>query len=198
MGRQETIANSKSGRVMAERASERMERRVLHVCDAAGTLVEYWGFKSIMGRVWTLLALHPEPLAQIEIAELLGVSRSLVSGTITELARYDLVRSMGSHRNAPYVANVDVWSSITDVLRSREWMFLESARMALEAAIEEAHNGEPGPYSIERMRLLLGMVSAVQKLLGLVIAVRRPGVIGNVKEWVESVVTLIDALRRLS
>lgn len=174
-----------------------MERRVLQVCAAAGTLVEYWGFKSIMGRVWALLALHPEPLPQTKIADVLGVSRSLVSGTITELMSYGVVRPVGQHRNAPYAAVVDVWPAITDTLRQREWMFLESARLALEAAIEEAQVGPRGPYSVERMRLLLGMIVAVQKLLGLVISVRTPNVVANVTDWVRSVTTLIDTLRKM-
>ncbi|MGE0711165.1 MAG: GbsR/MarR family transcriptional regulator [Planctomycetota bacterium] len=178
-------------------ASERMERRILHVCNAAGTLVEYWGFKSIMGRVWTLLALHPEPLPQVEVADRLGVSRSLVSGTITELQRYGLVKPTDEHRNAPYVAVLDVWPAITDVLRTREWMFLESARQALEAAIEEAQDGRSGPYSIERMRLLHRMLGAVQRLLGLVIAVRRPDVVQSVREWVSGVSELIDLMRQV-
>lgn len=177
-------------------ASERLERRVLHVCNAAGTLVEYWGFKSIMGRVWTLLALHPGPLPQIEIAERLSVSRSLVSGTITELSRYGLVRAVNEHRNAPYEAVLDVWPAVTDVLRTREWMFLETAKLALEGAIEEAQDGA-GPYSLERMRLLLGMVSAVQRLLGLVISVRRPNALANVRDWVSNMTKLIESLRKV-
>jgi len=169
---------------------------VLQVCNAAGTLVEYWGFKSSMGRVWTLLALHPRPLPQARVAEILGVSRSLISGTITELTSYNLVRAVGEHRNAPYEAVMDVWPAITDVLRSREWLFLESARLALEAALDETEHGQQGPYSPRRIQLLLDMVRAIQKLLGLVISIRRPSTLANVKEWVQSVISLIDALRK--
>lgn len=178
-------------------ASERMERRVLQVCDAAGTLVEYWGFKSTMGRVWALLALRDGPLSQTQVAETLGVSRSLVSGTITELASYGVVRPVGEHRNAPYEAVLDVWPAITDTLRQREWIFLETARLSLEAAIDEAQYGGQGPYSVERMKLILGMIVAVQRLLGLVISIRKPDVVANVREWVGSVTQLIETLRRM-
>jgi len=180
-------------------ASERLERRILHVCDATGTLVEYWGFKSIMGRVWTLLALSNEPLAQTRIAEVLGVSRSLVSATITELGTYGLVRATEDHRNAPYEAVLDIWPAITDTLRSREWMLLESTRLALEAAIEEAElsPGPPGAYSTKKMRLLLAMIGTIQRLLGLVIAIRKPDTLQNVTGWVKSVTALIDTVRKL-
>lgn len=180
-------------------ASERLERRILHVCDATGTLVEYWGFKSIMGRVWTLLAVQNEPMAQTQIAEVLGVSRSLVSATITELGTYGLVRATEEHRNAPYEAVMDVWPAITDTLRAREWMLLESTRLALEAAIEEADlgPGTQGSYSTQRMKLLLKMIKAIQRLLGLVISIRKPDALQNVSGWVKSVIELIDTLRKL-
>ena len=38
-------------------AQEILDRRVLEVCDAIGEFIEYWGFKSIHGRVWAMLAL---------------------------------------------------------------------------------------------------------------------------------------------
>lgn len=178
-------------------ASERVERRVLHVCDAFGTVVEYWGYKSINGRIWALLALQEQPMSQARIAEVLGVSRSLVSTTITELAGYGVVRARGEHRNAPYEAVLDIWPAVTDVLRAREWLHLESARLALEGALEEAQLGPSGPYSARRIRILLAMVGAVQKLLGLVIRIRQPQAVASVKDWVKSVIELIDSLRRL-
>ena len=170
-------------------------RRVLHVCDAAGAFIEYWGFKSILGRVWTLLALREEPLAQARIAEMLGVSRSLVNGAITELSGYGVVRAVGDHRNAPYEAVLDVWPAISTVLRQREWMLLETFRLALEGALDEALL-EPGKnYSLPRIRLLLRMISAIQRLLGLVIAVRRPNAIETVREWVSGANEVLEALR---
>lgn len=175
--------------------SERMERRIIQVCDASGSLVEYWGFKSIMGRVWTLLALRDGPMHQTRIADTLGVSRSLVSGTITDLMQYGLVRAVGEGRNAPYEAVVDVWPAVTDVLRTREWILLETARMALEAALEEVQASPPSGYSLARIRFLLGMVKAVQSLLNLVLSVRRPGATAGLKGWVGTMKSLIDNLR---
>jgi DNA-binding transcriptional regulator GbsR (MarR family) len=175
--------------------SERLERQILAVCDAAGGLVEYWGFKSILGRTWALLAVRQEPLAQARIAEMLGVSRSLVNGAITELAGYGVVRSVGEHRNAPYEAVLDVWPAISSVLRQREWMLLESFRLALEGALDEALLDPGSRYSVVRIRLLLKMISAIQRLLGLVIAVRRPNAVATIKEWVQGANQLLESLR---
>ncbi|MCA8921461.1 MAG: hypothetical protein KDD82_06600 [Planctomycetes bacterium] len=177
--------------------SERMERRILQVCDASGSLVEYWGFKSIMGRVWTLLALRGAPMHQTRVADTLGVSRSLVSGTITDLMQYGLVRAVGEGRNAPYEAVVDVWPAVTDVLRTREWILLEKARLALEAALEEVQSGPPSAYSEPRIRFLLTMVKAVQGLLNVVLSVRRPGAAAGLRGWVSTMKTLIESLRTI-
>ena len=108
-----------------------LARSVLQVGQAAGSFIEYWGFKAIHGRIWTVLALHIEPLSQTEICELLGVSRSAVSTAMAELVEFGLVRPVDGHRHAPYEAILDIWPAVAEVLRSREWMLLESARVAL-------------------------------------------------------------------
>lgn len=180
----------------------RLDQRVLQVCDAAGAFIEYWGFKAVLGRVWTLLALHREPMSQTELAHALGVSRSLVCGAVAELAQRGLVRPLGTTRNAPYVAVLDVWPTISDVLRSREWMLLESARLALDAAIEEADlaraAGKPVAYEIGRMRLLLAMTDSAQALLRMLIAMRGARPLEAFGGWVTRATQLIQSFRATS
>jgi HTH-type transcriptional regulator, glycine betaine synthesis regulator len=169
-------------------SKDTLSRRVLEVCSASGEFMEYWGFRAIYGRVWTVLALGREPMPQTEIAELLGVSRSNVSMSIAELTKYGLVRAIGEHRNAPYEAVMDVWPTISEVLRSREWMLVESVRTALEAAIDEAElatsKGVAHPYDIERMKLLLGMSEIAQSFLRILMRIRMPQNTAGVGRWV--------------
>jgi len=176
-----------------------LTRRVLAVCDRAGSFIEYWGFKAIQGRMWTLLALRGEPMTQREIGRLLGVSRSAVSTTISELLERELVRPVGDHRNAPYEANLDVWPVITGVLREREWMMIESARLALEAAIEEAEiaaaAGEAVPFDVARMRLLLRMTEMGQAFLRLLLSLRAPKTPSRVQDWMSRAMELVRRLR---
>jgi len=166
---------------------DRVTRQILAVCDAVGAFIEVWGFKSIHGRVWGLLALRREPATQVEIAQTLGVSRSLVNLAISELLEYRLVRPVGTHRNAPYEARVDVWPTITDVLRDREWMLMERARVALESAIYEVEfaedSGEDVPYALERLKLILGMTEFAQASLRAIMAVRMPGNLDSFGDW---------------
>ncbi|MEM6729939.1 MAG: MarR family transcriptional regulator, partial [Myxococcota bacterium] len=166
---------------------------------ATGAFIEYWGFKGILGRVWTLLALRAEPLSQTEIAQLLGVSRSLVSGAVAELQRRGLVKPVDDHRNAPYYAVIDVWPSIADVLRSREWMLIESARLALDAAIEEAEVrselGDALPWDVGRMRMLLLMTETAQGFLKTLIAMRSSRPVESLTQWVGRASEIIGLLR---
>ena len=176
-------------------------RRILAVCDAAGAFIEYWGFKAIHGRVWTLLALHREPLSQVDIAETLGVSRSLISGAMGELLDFGLVRPVSDHRNAPYEASMDVWSTISDVLRDREWMLLERARVALEAAVEEtslrADEAGTAQWDPRRLENLLAMTELAQALLKMLIAIRMPRSIEGFGDWLGRARGLLETVRRL-
>ena len=174
----------------------RLEESVLQTCDAIGSFIEYWGFKKILGRVWALLALHREPLTQTAIADKLGVSRSLVSGAIAELLERGLVSQTDEHRNAPYVAELDIWPTVAHVLRTREWMLLEHARNALEVTLEEIEiaNEPNSVYDANRIHLLLRMTEASQTLVRMIIALRVPSRL-DVGEWIAKASSLVRALR---
>lgn len=186
----------------AQVGNERLRRSVIQVCDAAGAFIEYWGFKAINGRVWTLLALHREPMSQSDIAELLGVSRSLISSVMSDLSDYGLVEAVSEHRNAPYTAVMDVWPPIKEVLRAREWMLLETTRLALEAAIEEAEiasgAGEAIAFDVGRMKLLLAMTELAQALLKILFALGVPRSIDNANEWLTRASSLVNFFRNAS
>ncbi len=180
--------------------NERLTRRVLRVGDAVGRFIEYWGFKTIHGRVWVLLALHKEPLAQTEIAQILEVSRSLISGAVSDLMAHGLVRPVGDHRNAPYEAMIDFWPTIADVLRGREWMLLESAKVALEGAVQEAERAEEQGravhYDLDRMRILLAFTELGQAFLRVLISLRTPRGVERLGSWLRSASSIVRRFRR--
>ncbi len=167
--------------------TDNLTQRILAVCDAVGEFIEGWGFKSIHGRVWALLALSKQPIPQSEIADRLSVSRSLISLAIAELTQYGLVRPTAEARNAPYEASLDVWPTITDVIRSREWMTIERARVTLESALAEAEYREeaglPNDYDLGRIKLLLAMTELAQATLKAILAVRMPRSLDAFGHW---------------
>ena len=179
-------------------SDERVAARIKRVCEAVGDFIEYWGFKAIHGRIWTLLALRADPMSQVEIAEFLGVSRSLVSGAVSELVARGLIKAKSDHRNAPYEALVDIWPTIADVLRDREWMLIESARLALDSAIDEVElRGGRGAWDVDRMRFLLRMTELAQTFLRLLIGLRVPRKLEGVGEWLKTSAKFMRSLRDL-
>ena len=153
--------------------SSELHSKVIAVCDACGRFIEYWGFKSIHGRVWAYLALSSTPRSQTELARALGVSRGLVSAAISELAHYNLVNRSGSHHHSPCEANLTVWPIISKILNTRELRLIERAQHALEAALhatESMHaKGVESDFSAENMRRLLQLTMLAQTVLGLIL-----------------------------
>lgn len=182
-----------------DHSADRSTRAVLAVCDAAGAFIEWWGFKSIQGRVWTLVALHSGPMTQTSIASTLGVSRSLVCSAIAELADLGLVRPVGDHRNAPWEAVIDVWPVISDVLRQREWLLIEQARIALEAALEEIRvaedAGEEVPWDRGRLQALLSLTDMAQRFMKLILSLRSPLPEPTREGWLDKASEVIRRLR---
>lgn len=175
--------------------------RVLHVADAVGEFIAWWGFKAIHGRIWALLALSAGPRSQAEVADLLSVSRALVSSAMHELHERGLVRSVGGSRQAPWTAVMDVWPVIADVLRQREWILIERARITLDAAIEEAElldsAGERFGFDLDRMRVLLSLAEMAQRFLRILVALRVPRSLSTLGDWLVKATGLLGSLRRL-
>lgn len=183
--------------VAQDDAIEGLEPLVLAVCDAVGEFIEYWGFKAVHGRVWTLLALSAEPVAQVKIAETLNVSRSLISAVVSDLSQRGLVSPTSDRRNAPYVAITDFWPVVAGILRSREWVLIEEAKTALEALLAAGDGPgaavDEGEYDMTRARALLTVTDAALNVLRLVI--KYPPGTGS-ERWVK-VLKRISGLARL-
>ena len=108
------------------------ERALLHeVADAVGALMEFWGFKRVMGRVWTILYLRGEPLAAADLCEQLEISSGAASMTLAELEHWGVVRRTRrpGDRREYFEAETDIWKMISRVLRERE---LSQVQRALE------------------------------------------------------------------
>src|SRR5437868_15388787 len=82
-------------------ATRQEERALVHeVADAVGALMEFWGFKRVMGRLWTVLYLTGEPLSAAELCERLAISTGAASMTLADLERWGdggRPREAGSH-----------------------------------------------------------------------------------------------------
>jgi DNA-binding transcriptional regulator GbsR (MarR family) len=92
------------------------------VSDVVGRLMEFWGFKRNMGRVWAVLYLSPEPQSAEDLRHALKLSSGAISMTLSELSRWGVVRKVWvqGERKDFYAAEVQLWRMISRVFNERE------------------------------------------------------------------------------
>ncbi len=109
------------------------------VSDVVGKLIEFWGFKRNMGRVWSVLYLSPDPLSAEDLRQSLRLSSGAVSMTVNELLRWGVVRKVWvqGERKDFYTAEVQLWRMISRVFNEREKSEIVMAIEAFEEALAE-------------------------------------------------------------
>ncbi len=114
-------------------------RADLAAADAVGALMELWGFRRQLGRIWAVLFLSDRPLAAPELCDRLRISTGLLSMSLSELRRWGVVRPVAipGDRKEHYEAETHVWRMVTRVLREREKVAVEEALGAFERALAE-------------------------------------------------------------
>ncbi len=107
------------------------------VSDAVGQLIEFWGFKKNMGRIWTVLYLSPDPLNAKQLRERLQLSTGAVSMTLNDLLRWGVVNKVWvqGERSDFFSAEQDIWKMISRVLKDRERIEVDKLIRTLEAGL---------------------------------------------------------------
>ena len=115
------------------------------VTELIGRLMEFWGFKRNMGRVWAILYLSPQPLSAADIRAALQLSAGAVSMTLSELSRWGVVKKVWvpGERRDYFNAEVQLWKMISRVFAEREGGEISHAIEACEEALSslEPHLG---------------------------------------------------------
>lgn len=128
------------------------------MADSVGRLMEFWGFKRPMGRIWTLLYLAPEALGAAEIGEALRMSAGAVSMAMSELVKWGVVKKSwrpGERRDF-YEAETSIGRLVQRVLRERELAMVRGFGEALEAAqraLPDDRGMKPAALAFKRERL---------------------------------------------
>lgn len=128
-------------------SAQSLAQAILTIADAVGGLMEAWGFKRNMGRMWTILYLEDRPLSAPELGERLQLSTGAVSMLLTELGQWGAARKtwVVGERREHYEAETSIWKMVSRVFRERELRWIqtaleqfETAQAQLGAAPEEA------------------------------------------------------------
>lgn len=138
----------------------------LEVADTVGRLMEFWGFKRPMGRVWTLLYLSPEPLGAAEIGEQLRMSAGAVSMTLGELVKWGAIKKSWKpgERRDYYEPETGIGKLVQRVLRERELGLVRNFAEALESAERELARGPRESQELEFKRERLRELGRLAKL----------------------------------
>jgi len=113
------------------------------VCQIVGRLMELWGFRKSLGRIWAVLYLNEEPLSADEIADHLSLSRGSTSMALQELLRWGVVRKSWKpgERKDFFVAEENVIKMILRILNERELPAIDEAIHGLGEVLDEVSGG---------------------------------------------------------
>jgi len=155
----------------------------LRAADAVGRLMEFWGFRRHMGRLWTVLYLSPEPMTTADLSEILQLSSSAVSLSLGELVRWGAVRKTWrpGERKDFYQAEGSIWKLLRRVYERRELNLIREATDAFGDAqrhLEEARGRLNGKdqrrvdYMRKRLSRLIALSRAGERLVRLLVTGR--------------------------
>src|SRR5690242_12639335 len=104
------------------REPEDVHEAELLAADAVGDVMEYWGFRKALGRVWVVLYLAGEPLPAATLCERLAMSTGAASMSLNELQEWGVVRRVWrpGERREFFEAETDFWKMISKVINERE------------------------------------------------------------------------------
>jgi HTH-type transcriptional regulator, glycine betaine synthesis regulator len=140
----------------------------LKVADSIGGLMEFWGFKRAMGRMWAVMYLSPQSMTAQELGDRLTMSAGAVSMALAELTKWGVVKKSwrpGDRRDW-YEPETSIWKMVSRVYRERELVMVRAAIETFEHAIR-AVGQERGSARPEEKKRLKFMQERLQSLLGL-------------------------------
>lgn len=116
--------------------NERQREAENLVAEAVGRLIEFWGFRGILGRIWATLYLSEEPLPAADLCDRLAISTGAASMALSELEHWGVVqrRKVPGERKDFFEAEIDIWKMVSRVYRERELAQIERALEAFSKA----------------------------------------------------------------
>ena len=134
-----------------------------------GDLVEQWGFKRHLGRIWALLYLRREPLTHKDIQTELELSAGSVNALLSELLTWGAIKRVRvpGDRQFYFEPQTEIWRSLSNVFKSRELRILEEASIGLKELKEEMRNGDDPKLAEFRARRIEHIESVLETGLSL-------------------------------
>ena len=123
-----------------------------------------WGTNRTVAQIQALLYLSPKPLTNVEISELLNISKSTVSTNLRELQNYGLVvmKHLDRDREDYFESIHDVWELFRVIIEKRKEKELSpTLKMLKECSIEIEIEDEAEQITRERIHNMLSFVDSI-------------------------------------
>ena len=123
-----------------------------------------WGTNRSVAQIQALLYLSPKPLTNVEISELLNISKSTVSTNLRELQNYGLVvmKHLEKDREDYFESIHDVWELFRVIIEKRKEKELSpTLKMLKECSIEIEIEDEAEQITRERIHNMLSFVDSI-------------------------------------
>lgn len=143
--------------------------------EIIGDLVEQWGFKRHLGRVWAYLYLRQTPQNPATLQSALSISPGNLHAFLNELLHWGVIRKVriAGERSFYYEVDGPLWQSISNVLQTRELRILEQASHKLEALETSlARKGSDGQcvFQAKQIQHVLSTLQTMGTLAKIVVA----------------------------
>ena len=137
-----------------------------NLCLEVGKFIEYWGFKEIEGRLWCHILLSNRPLCPQDLINRTGVSKGLVSLSLSRLLEYEVIRLeyIEGRRTQFYQVNENVTKVIKEVLRKREKQMLKDVEKAVKS-LKSVPKEMLKDLSFHRIDFLMNLVRTASNYL---------------------------------
>ncbi|HLG20595.1 MAG TPA: hypothetical protein VI895_12375 [Bdellovibrionota bacterium] len=142
--------------------------------EIIGDLVEQWGFKRHLGRIWSLLYLRKDALSPRQIQNELSLSAGNVNLLLGELQTWAVVKRIRvpGDRNFYFEAQTHIWKSIANVLQTRELRILDEAIGGLRKLgqiLEKHPKKEIASFQLKRIQHVQSVIETASVLSSLLV-----------------------------
>lgn len=143
----------------------------LRIADTIGGLIELWGFKRPMGRIWAVLYLSERPLSAAELGDRLAMSAGAVSMTVNELLKWGVIKKtwVPGERKDYFEPETSIWKMVSKVYRERELTQIRHAIEVFNEARQELFAGSARRGLAERVEVLTQLARLGESLLAAVL-----------------------------
>jgi HTH-type transcriptional regulator, glycine betaine synthesis regulator len=120
--------------------------------EGLGQLASYFGFSKVMGQLFGVLMLSPDPLSLDDLMDKLGISKASVSTNMRTLEHMGIVREVWvkDDRRKSYRAESDFWRILSGILSSRELRDVNQALHVLDEQAERLQRSIPSMSDAEQ------------------------------------------------